>query len=113
MCALIKCKINITVPYKREGEIATPKNLRTQVFSLNHGGAEHTYNNDEIILPQIRKSMPVEEDIQPSFKVAVNLTPLEALAFVTELLLAVPRHPKDSPKLDKSHPSGVRQCPQN
>ncbi len=92
------------------GKMTTPKNMRAQVFSLNHGGAIHTYINDESILLQIRRSTPTEEDIlQPSFKVAVNLSPQEALAIATELLLAVSRHLKDSTQPKESQPSGTIQ----
>jgi hypothetical protein len=90
--------------------MTTPKNMRAQVYNLNHGGTIHTYINDESILLQIRRSMPTEEDIlQPSFKVAVNLSPHEALAIATELLLAVSRHLKDSTQPNGSQPSGKIQ----
>lgn len=75
--------------------MTTPKNMRAQSFSLKNGGAVHTYSNDETIILQIRHSTPTEEDIlQPSFKVAVNLTPQEVLAIASELLLAVSRQIK-------------------
>lgn len=81
--------------------MSTPKNMRAQAFSLNHGGAIHTYINDDSIILQIRKPTPTEEDLlQPSFKVAVSLSPQEAMAIATELLLAVSKHLKDSPKLE-------------
>ena len=83
--------------------MSTPKNMRAQAFSLNHGGAIHTYINDDAIILQIRKTTPSEEDLlQPSFKVAVNLSPQEAMAIATELLLAVSKHLKDSPQSEKS-----------
>mgnify|MGYP007094540606 FL=1 len=83
--------------------MSTPKNMRAQVFSLNHGGAIHTYINDDAIILQIRKTTPSEEDLlQPSFKVAVSLSPQEAMAIATELLLAVSKHLKDSPQPEKS-----------
>ena len=83
--------------------MSTPKNMRAQVFSLNHGGAIHTYINDDAIILQIRKTTPSEEDLlQPSFKVAVSLSPQEAVAIATELLLAVSKHLKDSPQPEKS-----------
>jgi hypothetical protein len=83
--------------------MSTPKNMRAQVFSLNHGGAIHTYINDDAIILQIRKTTPSEEDLlQPSFKVAVSFSPQEAMAIATELLLAVSKHLKDSPQSEKS-----------
>ncbi|GAP21938.1 hypothetical protein [Leptolinea tardivitalis] len=83
--------------------MTTPKNMRAQTFTLKNGGAVHTYINDDAIILQIRKTTPSEEDLlQPSFKVAVNLSPQEAMAIATELLLAVSKHLKDSPQPEKS-----------
>ena len=90
--------------------MTTPKNMRAQSFSLKNGGAVHTYSNDETIILQIRHSTPTEEDIlQPSFKVAVNLTPQEVLAIASELLLAVSHQIKDSSLLREAVSSGTNQ----
>lgn len=69
--------------------------MRTQTFTLKNGGALHIYSNDEVILLQIRRSTPTEEDIlQPSVKVAIGLFQEVALAIASELLLAVSRQLK-------------------
>jgi len=82
--------------------MSTPKNMRAQNFPLKNGGAVHTYTNDELILLQIRHSTPTEDDVlQPSYKVAVSLTPAEALAIAGELVTAVSHQIKEYlPKTD-------------
>jgi hypothetical protein len=90
--------------------MTTPKNMRAQTFTLKNGGAVHTYSNDEIILLQIRRSTPTEEDIlQPSVKVAVNLSQQEALAIASELLLAVSRQLKDASQSSETVSLGINQ----
>lgn len=90
--------------------MTTPKNMRAQTFTLKNGGAIHTYSNDEVILLQIRRSTPTEEDIlQPSVKVAVNLSQHEALAIASELLLAVSRQLKDASQSSETVSLGINQ----
>ena len=90
--------------------MTTPKNMRAQTFPLKNGGAIHTYSNDEVILLQIRRSTPTEEDIlQPSVKVAVNLSQQEALAIASELLLAVSRQLKDASQSSETVSLGINQ----
>lgn len=90
--------------------MTTPKNMRAQTFTLKNGGAIHTYSNDEVILLQIRRSTPTEEDIlQPSVKVAVNLTQQEAIAIASELLLAVSRQLKDASQSSETVSLGINQ----
>jgi len=90
--------------------MTTPKNMRAQTFTLKNGGAIHTYSNDEIILLQIRRSTPTEEDIlQPSVKVAVNLSQQEALAIASELLLALSRQLKDASQSSETVSLGINQ----
>ena len=90
--------------------MTTPKNMRAQTFTLKNGGAIHTYSNDEVILLQIRRSTPTEEDIlQPSVKVAVNLSQQEALAIASELLLAVSRQLKDASQSSETFSLGINQ----
>ncbi|MBA4383574.1 MAG: hypothetical protein CVU41_17695 [Chloroflexi bacterium HGW-Chloroflexi-3] len=90
--------------------MTTPKNMRAQTFTLKNGGAIHTYSNDEVILLQIRRSTPTEEDIlQPSVKVAVNLSQQEALAIASELLLAVSRQLKDASQSSETVSLGINQ----
>ena len=68
-------------------------------FTLENGGAVHAYSNEDVTILQIRKSKPTEEDIlEPSFKVAVSLTPSEALAIASELLLAASHRLKTNHK---------------
>ena len=84
--------------------------MRAQTFTLKNGGAIHTYSNDEVILLQIRRSTPTEEDIlQPSVKVAVNLSQQEALAIASELLLAVSRQLKDASQSSETVSLGINQ----
>jgi len=90
--------------------MTTPKNMRAQTFTLKNGGAIHTYSNDEVILLQIRRSTPTEEDLlQPSVKVAVNLSQQEALAIASELLLAVSRQLKDASQSSETVSLGINQ----
>lgn len=90
--------------------MTTPKNMRAQTFTLKNGGAIHTYSNDEVILLQIRRSTPTEEDIlQPSVKVAVNLSQQEALAIASELLLAVSRQLKGASQSSETVSLGINQ----
>ena len=90
--------------------MTTPKNMRAQTFTLKNGGDIHTYSNDEVILLQIRRSTPTEEDIlQPSVKVAVNLSQQEALAIASELLLAVSRQLKDASQSSETVSLGINQ----
>ena len=90
--------------------MTTPINMRAQTFTLKNGGAIHTYSNDEVILLQIRRSTPTEEDIlQPSVKVAVNLSQQEALAIASELLLAVSRQLKDASQSSETVSLGINQ----
>lgn len=90
--------------------MTTPKNMRAQTFTLKNGGAIHTYSNDEVILLQIRRSTPTEEDIlQPSVKVAVNLSQQEAIAIASELLLAVSRQLKDASQSSETVSLGINQ----
>ena len=86
--------------------MTTPKNMRSMTFTLKNNGAIHLYSNDEVILLQIRHSTPTEEDIlKPSFKVAVKLSPYEALAIASELLAAASRQLKDAGQpIEIEHP---------
>ncbi len=80
--------------------MTSPKNMRTMAFNLENGGTVHAYSNVNSTILQIRKSTPTEEDIlQPSFKVAVSLTPSEALAIASELVLAASHRLKTSNKI--------------
>lgn len=67
--------------------MATPKGLRNKSFNLSSGGQVMIYSNPDHIFLQLRKEIPTEADIlNPSFKVALSLTPIEALNLASELL---------------------------
>ena len=67
--------------------MSTPKGTRCIPFRLAAGDSVHT--NDDGIVLQLRKGIPTEQDITASsFKVAVKLTPAEALKIAGELLTA-------------------------
>ena len=90
--------------------MTNPKNMRGKTFTVTNGGAVHTYSNDEVILLQIRRATPTEEEIlMPSVKVAVSLSPQEALAIASELLLAVSHQIKDASILREAASSGTNQ----
>jgi len=69
--------------------MANPKGLRNRSFPLEEGGHVMVYSNQDQILLQLRREIPTETDVlKPSFKVAVSLTPAEALELASELLQA-------------------------
>ncbi len=69
--------------------MANPKGLRNRSFTLEEGSQVMVYSNHNQILLQLRREIPTETDVlQPSFKVAVSLTPAEALGLASELLQA-------------------------
>jgi hypothetical protein len=61
--------------------------------TLATGDKVHIYSDAAHILFQIRHQVPSEENLlEPSFKVAVSLTPAGAIAIASELLnVAVPQ----------------------
>lgn len=70
--------------------------MHAQIFNLIYEGAIHVNINAEVILLHIRRSMPNEGGIlQPSFKVAVNLSPHEVLAIATKKFVAVSYFSRD------------------
>jgi len=69
--------------------MANPKGYRNRSFTLTEGSQLMVYSNQNQILLQLRREIPTETDVlQPSFKVAVSLTPAEALGLASELLQA-------------------------
>lgn len=67
--------------------MATPKGTRTQRIPTKSGEAVHIYSTPSQIVLQLRKEVPTELDFTAaSFKVAVTLTPAEALSVAGELL---------------------------
>ncbi len=69
--------------------MANPKGLRNRSYTLEGGGQVMVYSNQNQIFLQLRREIPTETDVlQPSFKVALSLTPAEALGLASELLQA-------------------------
>ena len=69
--------------------MASPKGFRNRSFILEEGSQVMVYSNLDQILLQLRREIPTETDVlKPSFKVAVSLTPAEALELASELLQA-------------------------
>lgn len=69
-----------------------PKGTRAQAFKLASGDQVHVYSNRERVVLQLRHAVPTLEDmLEPSFKVAVELDAREILAIAGELLTAAAR----------------------
>jgi hypothetical protein len=69
--------------------MANPKGFRNRSFALDEGSQVMVYSNQDQIILQVRREIPTETNVlQPSFKVAVSLTPSEALGLASELLQA-------------------------
>ena len=82
--------------------MSTPKGMTCRNFTLACRDQVLLYHNAEHIMMQLRHQVPTEENIlNPSFKVAVELSPIEALALASELLtVAAPRIQTISTKTD-------------
>ena len=66
-----------------------PKEMRVISFALNPTDAIHVYSNAQNVWLQLRRAVPTQQDIgKPSFKIAVSLTPAQAIAIAGELLTA-------------------------
>jgi len=66
--------------------------MRTAPFTINGTDAVHIYSDTQRIWLQLRRNVPTEQDIaRPSFKVALGLTPEQAIAIAGELLTAATR----------------------
>ena len=69
--------------------MANPKGYRNRSYNLEEGGQVMIYSNQNQVILQLRRETPTEADVlQPSFKVALSLTPAEALSLASELLQA-------------------------
>lgn len=65
------------------------KGMRTWALPLDTGAIVHVYSDDTRVILQLRRQVATEADVlAPSFKVAVALAPLDALALASELLNA-------------------------
>jgi hypothetical protein len=73
--------------------MGTPKGMRNHAISLQSGDQVQVYSNAEHIYLQMRCEVPTEQDIlTPSFKIAAELTPTEALSLAVELLTLASSH---------------------
>lgn len=73
--------------------MSTPKGMKCQPRTLASGEQILLYSNTTQIVLQLRRQVPTEEDLlEPSFKVAVSLTALEAAQLARDLLgVALPQ----------------------
>lgn len=72
--------------------MSNPKDMRGWNRVLATGDQIHVYSDPQRIVLQLRHSIPTTDDLcAPSFKVAVTLTPDDALALAAELLTATIR----------------------
>lgn len=71
--------------------------MRAVPFTIGSTDAVHIYSDAQGIRLQLRREVPTEQSIaKPSFKVALSLTPEQAIAIAGELLTAATR--KASPQ---------------
>jgi hypothetical protein len=69
-----------------------PKGMRFVPFTIGGTDAVHIYSDAHRIWLQLRRDVPTGHDIgRPSFKVALSLTPEQAIAIAGELLTAATR----------------------
>lgn len=67
--------------------MATPKGTRAKSFPINSTDSVHIYSAPSKIWLQLRREHPTENDIGiTSFKAALNITPIQAIAIAGELL---------------------------
>ncbi len=67
----------------------TPKGTRCQRFTLASGDAVFVYSSETKLQLQLRREVRTEVDVaSPSFKVAVELSAVDAQAIAGELLSA-------------------------
>ena len=69
--------------------MTTPKGTRARSIPLIEGGQVMVYSTPDRLVVQLRQEIPTATDLlRPSFKVALALTPAEALLIAGELLQA-------------------------
>ena len=69
--------------------MSTPKGMKCVPRTVGTGDKVLIYSDVEHIILQLRHQVPTEEQIlEPSFKVAVSLSPAEAIAIASDLLNA-------------------------
>jgi hypothetical protein len=72
--------------------MSNPKGMRVWAHALDSGAHIHVYSDGSRVILQLRRAVPTDEDVlSPSYKVAVTLSPLDALALAAELLSASSR----------------------
>jgi hypothetical protein len=78
--------------------------MRAVPFTTNSTDAVHVYSDAQHIWLQLRRDVPTAQAIaRPSFKVALNLTPEQAIGIATELLTVATR--KSSTPSGGKHPT--------
>lgn len=69
--------------------MSTPKGMKCTPRTVATGDRVLIYSDLTRIILQLRRQVPTEEQIlEPSFKVAVSLSPAEAIALASDLLNA-------------------------
>lgn len=69
--------------------MSTPKGMKCTPRTIATGDRVLIYSDPAHIILQLRRQVPTEEQIlEPSFKVAVSLSPAEAIALASDLLTA-------------------------
>jgi hypothetical protein len=67
--------------------MSTPKGMRSTAVSLQTADRVLIYSDPGQIVLQLRRQVQTEHEVlSPSYKVAVALTPIEAMSIATELL---------------------------
>jgi hypothetical protein len=67
--------------------MSTPKGMRSTPVSLQTGDRVLIFSDPGQIVLQLRRQVQTEHEVlSPSFKVAVALTPIEAMSIASELL---------------------------
>lgn len=67
--------------------MATPKGFKQFHRTLANGDKVFIYSNPQSIILQLRREVPTEENIlESSFKVAMDLSPVDAVLIASELL---------------------------
>ena len=82
-------------------------------FTLNATDAVHVYSDAQRIWLQLRRDVPTVQSIaRPSFKIAMSLTPEQAIAIAGELLTAATRKsppPTNMPSKQTPKPKPIIQ----
>src|SRR5216684_275686 len=75
-----------SMPKRKDNPMSTPKGMKCSNRKLTNGDRVLIYSDREQIVLQIRHQTPTEENLlDSSFKVAVALSPADALLIASEL----------------------------